>query len=75
MDDHCKFRTSLGGAQFCGDPPYLEGYCRFHFKALQSGEINDDGVINERISDQVRRREINFHGMAFSDSPYLDERE
>ena len=60
---HCRFRTSLGGAAFCGDPAYLEGFCRFHYAALQRGEINEWGVINERLADHVRRREINFHGI------------
>ena len=56
---HCRFRTSFGGALFCQDRPYLEGFCQFHYRALQSGEINAYGVINELISDQERRREIN----------------
>jgi hypothetical protein len=61
--DHCRFRTSNGGAEFCQDPAYLEGFCRFHFDALKRGEINEWGVLNERLADQVRRREINFHGI------------
>ena len=60
---HCRFRTSNGGTEFCQDPAYLEGFCRFHFDALRRGEINEWGVINERLSDQARRREINFHGL------------
>ena len=60
---HCRFRTSLGGEVFCGDAAYLEGFCRFHYDALARGEINELGVINELLSDQVRRREINFHGI------------
>jgi hypothetical protein len=61
--DHCRFRTSLGGSRFCGDAPYLEGFCRFHYAALQRGEINERGVINELLADQERRRQINFHGI------------
>ena len=72
MPGHCRFRTSYGGARFCEDPVYLEGFCRFHFQALQKGEINENGVINERLNDQIRRREINFHGIRLSDSVYLD---
>ena len=71
---HCRFRTSYGGAKFCRDAPYLEGFCKFHFRALQGGEINENGVINERISDQSRRREINFHGIDVDTSPYLEDR-
>ena len=72
---HCKFRTSFGGALFCQDPAYQEGFCRFHFKALVAGEINENGVLNEKLSDQIRRREINYHGIEMPSSPYLEERE
>jgi hypothetical protein len=61
--NHCRFRTSLGGSEFCQDPAYLEGFCRFHYDALKRGEINELGVINERLANQIRRREINFHGL------------
>ena len=71
---HCRFRTSFGGALFCQDPVYLEGFCRFHADALQRGEINEFGVLNERLSDQHRRREINYHGIRLPDATYLDER-
>ena len=60
---HCKFRTSWGGSLFCQDPAYLEGFCKFHHQALLRGEINERGVLNELLSDQRRRREINFHGL------------
>ena len=70
---HCKFRTSFGGAQFCQDPAYLEGYCKFHFRALQDGEINENGVINELVSDQERRREINYHGTETESPSYLED--
>lgn len=73
--DHCKFRTSFGGALFCQDPAYLEGFCKFHFEALQNDEINENGVINEQLSDQNRRREINFYGIRPSAVTYLNERE
>jgi len=68
----CRFRTSLGGSEFCQDPAYLEGFCRFHYDALKAGEINELGVINELLADQLRRREINFHGI--SQKPvYVDD--
>lgn len=73
--DHCKFRTSYGGVMFCQDPVYLDGFCKFHHKAFQAGEINENGVINERLSDQTRRREINFHGIEVSESAYLADLE
>lgn len=71
---HCRFRTSFGGARFCQDAPYLEGFCKFHHKALQRGEINEHGVINEKLSDQVRRREINYHGISLPEGAYLEDR-
>lgn len=70
---HCRFRTSFGGALFCQDPVYLEGFCLFHFRALQAGEINERGVLNERLSDQMRRREINYHGIALEQTAYLED--
>ncbi|TDI49032.1 MAG: hypothetical protein E2P01_04115 [Acidobacteria bacterium] len=71
---HCGFRTSFGGVLFCQDEDYLEGLCKFHYRALQAGEINENGVINERISDQIRRREINYHGIEPGDEIYLEDR-
>jgi len=71
---HCGFRTSLGGVLFCKDDVYLEGLCKFHYRALQAGEINENGVINETISDQTRRRQINYHGIHSDGPTYLDDR-
>jgi hypothetical protein len=71
---HCRFRTSLGGTAFCQDPSYLEGFCKFHFAALQNGEINERGIINEQLSNQDRRREINFHGILYDQRTYLEDR-
>ena len=71
--NHCRFRTSYGGALFCQKPVYLEGFCKFHFKALQDGEINENGVINEQLSDQIRRREINYYGIPLDDETYLED--
>ena len=70
---HCKFRTSLGGASYCQDPVYVEGFCRFHHDAYRRGEINELGVINELLGDQIRRREINFHGVPVSSSVYVED--
>jgi hypothetical protein len=71
---HCRFRTSLGGVLFCQDRVYLEGFCKFHYRALQVGEINEHGVINEKVSDQIRRREINYHGIEVDEEVYLEDR-
>jgi hypothetical protein len=70
---HCRFRTSYGGALFCQDAVYLEGFCKFHHRAYRRGEINEYGVINERLSDQVRRREINFHGIETPTETYVED--
>ena len=59
----CRFVTSWGGGVRCGDEAYHEGFCRFHFECLQIGEITDRGEISERLSDQKRRRAINFHAL------------
>ncbi len=72
---NCSFRTSYGGALFCQEPDYLEGFCKFHFEALQNCEINERGVINERITDQIRRREINFYGIRLPEATYLEDLE
>jgi len=71
---HCGFRTSWGGARFCQENVYLEGFCRFHYQALQQGEINENGVINELLADQNRRREINYYGIVVDQEIYLEDR-
>ena len=72
---HCRFRTSWGGSAYCKHSPYLEGFCKFHYKALQNGEMNENGVLDERLSDQARRREINYYGIEKSDVVYLEDLE
>ena len=69
---HCRFRTSWGGSAYCQHPPYLEGFCKFHYLALQSVELNENGVLDERLSDQASRREINYYGIDMSDVVYLE---
>ncbi|HXI04657.1 MAG TPA: hypothetical protein VNI57_15890 [Candidatus Saccharimonadales bacterium] len=78
MDDserrpHCKFITSFGGAAYCHDEPYLLGFCQFHFDAYQKGEINEEGLISDRLDDQSRRWAINFHGVQLPEDvkPYF----
>ena len=70
---HCRFRTSWGGTAYCQHPAYLEGFCKFHYQALLDGEMNENGVLDERISDQARRREINYYGIESSDVIYLED--
>jgi len=63
----CGFITSFGGAAHCQDPPYMEGFCEFHFDCFANGEIDRDGRISDLLDDQERRREINFHGVKLPD--------
>jgi hypothetical protein len=60
---HCRFITSFGGAAYCQDPPHLLGFCEFHFNCFERGEIDQAGRISDMLSDQLRRREINFHAV------------
>lgn len=71
--DHCRFRTSHGGTTYCSDTPYEEGFCRFHYECLMRGELLPNGQINELLSDQNRRRVINFHGIPQDTRVYLDD--
>jgi len=64
---HCRFITSFGGAAYCMDPPYLQGFCEFHFDCFERGEIDPEGRISDKLSDQIRRRSINFHGVKLPD--------
>jgi len=59
----CRFTTSWGGVARCGEPAYRLGFCRFHFECYAAGEIDIRGVISERVTDQERRRRINFHAL------------
>ena len=67
--DGCRFITSCGGVARCGDEAFRDGFCRFHFECYQSGEITERGLISERLSDQARRRVINFHAVTFRPGP------
>ena len=61
--DRCRFVSSWGGVARCGDPAYREGFCGFHYDCDLRGEIDDRGIISERLDDQGRRRTINFHAL------------
>ena len=61
--ERCRFTSSWGGVARCGEPAYRLGFCRFHFDCYAHGEIDIRGVISERVTDQERRRRINFHGL------------
>lgn len=61
--ERCRFTTSWGGVERCGEAVFRFGFCRFHFDCYHRGEIDARGVISENISDQERRRAINYHGV------------
>lgn len=70
--NHCRFRSSLGGSRYCQDTAYEEGFCRFHYECYLRGELLANGQINEMLSDQNRRRVINFHGYPEDTGTYVD---
>ena len=59
----CRFTTSWGGVARCTEPAVRLGFCAFHFDCYRRGEIDLRGVIAERVTDQERRRVINFHAL------------
>ena len=61
--ERCRFTSSWGGVARCPDPAERLGFCRFHFACYSAGEIDIRGVIAERVTDQTRRRVINYHGL------------
>jgi hypothetical protein len=69
----CRFRSSYGGSLHCREEAYQAGFCRFHFERFLEGEILWNGQIDERLSDQKRRREINFHGISLRQGVYASE--
>ena len=59
----CAFISSYDGVSRCRHAAYAQGFCRFHYAALLSREITPEGYLADSLSDQVRRRAINFHGI------------
>jgi hypothetical protein len=60
----CRFISSYDGVMRCADPTHAQGFCRFHYDAWRAGEISDEGHIKDHLSDQIRRRAINYHGIS-----------
>ena len=67
--ERCRFTSSWGGVARCGEPADRLEFCRFHFDCYRRGEIDLRGVISERVTDQERRRQINFHGLRQESAP------
>ena len=61
--EHCGFLSSYGGVYKCQDPVLFLGFCAFHYRSYELGEINQHGHISDKLDCQIRRREINFHGL------------
>jgi hypothetical protein len=61
--ERCRFTTSWGGVARCADEAFRLGFCRFHFDCYRRGEIDIRGIISGAVTDQERRRQINFHGL------------
>ena len=59
----CRYISSYDGVLRCQDPAHAQGFYRFHYDACRAGEITPEGYIVDSLSDQVRRRQINFHGI------------
>ena len=66
----CRFRSSLGGDRHCEDAVSRYGFCAFHFECYIQAEILANGQINEKLTDQTRRRAINFHGLRLPAGTY-----
>jgi len=67
--ERCRFTTSWGGVVRCGEAAFREGFCRFHYDCYERGEITGRGLISERLTDQERRRAINFHAIRTPSGP------
>jgi len=60
---HCTFLSSFGGVFRCQDPTYFMGFCKFHYRCYELGEIDSLGHISDKLDDSRRRLEINYHGL------------
>ncbi|MFQ5670357.1 MAG: hypothetical protein ACE5HD_07565 [Acidobacteriota bacterium] len=59
----CRFISSYDGVSRCRHSEYAQDFCRFHYRAYLAGEITVQGYLVDGLSDQVRRRAINYHGI------------
>jgi hypothetical protein len=69
----CKFRSSFGGFNRCNHEEYLNGLCEFHYGCFTDYDLDEHGVISDKVVDQARRREINFYGIERSDRVYVSD--
>ena len=59
----CRYISSYDGVTRCSHGVYSQEFCRFHYEAYVAGEVTAEGYLVDTLSDQVRRRQINFHGV------------
>jgi hypothetical protein len=59
----CRYISTYDGVTRCRHGAYAQGFCRFHYAAYLAGEITEEGYLSDGLSDQVRRRAINYHGI------------
>lgn len=69
----CKFRSSYGGFGRCAHEACLNGFCEFHLDCFLKKELDENGIIVEWVTDQNRRREINFYGVEIPEKIYLSD--
>ena len=59
----CRYISSYDGVTRCCHHVHAQAFCRWHYQALLQGEITEEGYLSDSLSDQVRRREINYFGI------------
>lgn len=59
----CLYISTHDGVSRCTHRIYAQRFCRFHYRCYLNGEITQEGYLADTLSDQVRRREINYHGI------------
>jgi hypothetical protein len=63
QQSNCRYISTYDGVSHCSHGAYAQGFCRFHYTAFLAGEISGEGYLSDNLSDQVRRRAINYHGI------------
>ena len=61
--ENCRYISTYDGHSRCRDQVHAQGFCRFHYQAYVAGDITAEGYLADHLSDQSRRRAINFHGV------------
>jgi hypothetical protein len=59
----CRYISTYDGVTRCAHEVFAQRFCRFHYEAFLAGEVTAEGYLADTLSDQVRRRQINFHGV------------